>query len=75
MKLYIPCQNVLNKKCPVYSARGYYVTSSGTQNTPANAATFSSNSWVVLDSSLTHTFTIPLVSQITTSDVIYIIYP
>lgn len=30
MKLYVPCQNVLNKKCAVSSARGYYVTSSST---------------------------------------------
>lgn len=25
-----PCQNVLNQLCPVYTARGYYVTQAST---------------------------------------------
>jgi hypothetical protein len=75
MKMYVACQNVLNKKCPVFSARGYYVTTSGPENTPAGIATFSSNSNIVLAGSLTHTFSIPLATSISASDIIYIVYP
>jgi hypothetical protein len=38
-------------------------------------ATFSSSNSLVLRTGLTHTFTIPITSNVTTSDAIYIIYP
>ena len=42
---------------------------------PATAATFSSNGNTVLQGGLTHTFVIPLTASLTTSGIIYIVYP
>ena len=69
------CTNSANEKCPWYTARAYYVTTSATENTPATTATFSSNGNTVLQSSLTHTFVIPLTTSLTSSGIIYIVYP
>lgn len=69
------CENQHNLPCSTYEARGYYVTSAAAENLVTTTASFTSSSSLVLTTGLTHTFTLSLTASITTTDVIYIIYP
>lgn len=71
----VPCENQQNQPCSDYTARGYYVTTSGTENVQATSTTFSSSSNLVLTTGLTHTFMLTFTAGIGTSDAIYIVYP
>lgn len=69
------CQNNLNKNCSRYAARGWYVTTSASENVQATSSTFTPSSNNILDTSITHTFQFTATSTIGTNDVIYFFYP
>lgn len=69
------CTVNINKNCSILAARGWYVTTSSTQNVQATASTFTPSSNNILDTSITHTFVIQATASIGTNDVIYIVYP
>lgn len=69
------CENTFNKNCSIYASKGFYVTSSGTQNVQATTSTFTPQTNNVLDTSISHTHQITLTASIGTSDAIYIVYP
>lgn len=69
------CENTFNKNCSIYASKGFYVTSTGTQNIQSTSATFTPQTNNVLDTSISHTFQLTLTASIGTSDVIYIVYP
>ena len=71
----VQCSNQHNLPCNYYEARGYYVTEIANETTITTSTSFSSSSNLVLTTGLTHTFVFTLTASITTSDVIYIIYP
>jgi hypothetical protein len=75
LNVLVPCENQQNQPCSGYAARGYYVTSSSTENLQVTATTFASSSSLVLTTGLTHTFTLYLTANIGVNDAIYIIYP
>lgn len=75
VNVFTPCENQQNQPCSLYTARGYYVTTSGSENALSTSTSFTSSSNLVLATGLTHTFTLPLTSSLTLNDAIYIIYP
>lgn len=75
MNIMRTCQNNLNKNCSIYAARGWYVTTSASENVVATSATFTPSSNNILDTGITHTFAFTSTATISTNDVIYIFYP
>lgn len=69
------CETPQNQPCSAYQAVGYYVTKTSSENAQNTTTTFSSSSNLVLQTGLTHTFTLTLTASITTTNAIYIIYP
>jgi hypothetical protein len=69
------CQNNINKNCSRYAARGWYVTTSASQNIQTSASSFTPASNTILDTTITHTFRFITTASIGTNDVIYIVYP
>jgi len=75
VNVFVPCENQQNQPCSIYTARGYYVTTSGSENAQSSSTSFTSSSSLVLATGLTHTFTLTLTFGLTVNDAIYIIYP
>ena len=75
MNIFRTCTNTRNKKCSVYAARGWYVTTSDVENLQSTASTFTPSSNNILDTSINHQFQFVSTAAIGTSDVIYIVYP
>lgn len=69
------CQNKNNKNCSLIAARGWYVTTAATQNIQTSASSFTPSSNNILDTGITHTFSIVTTAAVGTNDVIYIVYP
>lgn len=71
----IACENQQNLPCSSYEARGYYVTTSNTENFINTSTTFSTSNNLVLTTGNTHTFTFTITVALATTDAIYIVYP
>lgn len=75
MNIMRTCANTMNKNCSVYSARGWYVTTTASENLQSSASTFTPSSNNILDTSITHAFQFVTTAAVGVNDVIYIIYP
>ena len=75
LNIMVPCESQQNQPCSSYEARGFYVTSSSTENALSTTTSFTSSSSLVLSTGLTHTFTLTLTASIGVNDAIYIVYP
>ena len=67
--------NTRNENCAIFRARGYYVTTSATEDTQSTSSTFTPSSTTLLANSLNHQFQFTTTDTINTDDIIYIVYP
>ena len=54
MNIFRTCENEHNKKCSVYAAKGWYVTTANTENLQASAASFTLQPNNILDTGIWH---------------------
>jgi hypothetical protein len=69
------CRNAENEKCAIAYYRGYYYTTAVAETVVANSPTFTPSNNEVLRTGVSHSFGLQLTSPVTTSDIIYILYP
>ena len=67
--------NTRNEHCAIFKAKGYYVTTSATENLQTTSSTFTPSSTTLLANSLNHQFQFTATDTINTDDVIIIVYP
>jgi hypothetical protein len=75
VKLQRVCQNSRNEKCVLAYSRGFYYTTTVAETILAGTTSFTPNNNEVLATNISHVFSFTLTTSLTTSGVIYIVYP
>lgn len=75
VKLLRTCKNPRNEKCVVTYSRGYYYTTAAAETVISTTTSFTPSNNEVLATNVNHVFTLTLTAAVTTSHIIYIVYP